>query len=119
MSLSGIPDRLTLQAGTRHPNGKTGAAMQRPNPFGKFNRIQRPDGGCTERTRVSVQLCRRASVRVASELAAKIVACGAGALSSRAPSGRPASMEASMEISDDGAIEDVLEAAWQLQRSAG
>jgi len=28
-------------------------------------------------------------------------------------------MEASMEISDDGAIEDVLEAAWQLQRSAG
>jgi len=28
-------------------------------------------------------------------------------------------MEASMEISDDGAIEDALEAAWQLQRSAG
>jgi len=32
MSLSGIPDRLTVQAGTRHQNGKTGAAHAAPEP---------------------------------------------------------------------------------------
>src|SRR6185437_1490017 len=32
MSLSGIPDRLTLHAGTRHQKGKTDAAHAAPEP---------------------------------------------------------------------------------------